>query len=643
MNINDIMNQLNSIESEEQRLNEQISQLESDRLSREQSQLRMVGQEPSPVPKSEEQIRLEQEKNNLVVNKNRLTNIIASYRQIQTIAANSEYSGYSIQDFEQMRESYDSKRKELAEKIQTMETERVTKEQSQLRMVGQEPSPVPKSEEQVRLEKEKLVAEQGFQKIVNIINIYNRTKEELNKLNEEKDLNKSLSEYSSIIYKINRAGLPEQLIENLMENKIENKNNLQEEIKETPQSIAEEKQLEPDVNQTPKQPVVQETTSLTREQEIYKLLEESSKRLRDALVNGDDNAVAQERGYRGQLLNELNAIKEEENRKIKEAEIAKYESLLQASNDRLQKATNENNEAAIAQERSYRQQVLNKIAEIKGIQLEEPKKVVSAKVEEPTPVENNDELEPEVVSKETIEEPVVEAEYDDYEQLNDEQIREKIKEIETKRKEIDGKIIKIDLNAPWEESSELMREFIILGKEKEKLQNLLPTKLESDSEEPIIEEIKEEVEEIKPVDIKEDESEKEVVKEEIKEEKKKIKRKPRFRKFLKKIIPSWMIRAGFAIKRAFSKVLNSNIDDTIDISDDVEADNSIGDDEVFVDEDAEEDLEKTIDFSSNELNVNQEENNPEQSLEQMKDILEQYRDNIEETLNDSKKTGRKLA
>ena len=390
-----------------------------------------------------------------------------------------------------------------------------------------------------------------------------------------------------------------------------------------------------------KEPEVANSKNMTREEEIYKLLEESSKRLRDALRNNDENAIAQERSYRQRLLNELNNIKEAENKKMRDAEIAKYEALLQASSERLQKAISENNEAAIAQERSYRQQILNKIAEIKGIKLEEPSKVVTPKVEEQPQATVNEEQ----VSEVTSEEQVEETEKEDFEQLNDEQIKERIKEIEEKRKEIDGKIIKIDLNAPWEESAKLMKEFIILGKEKEKLQGLLPNELEKNDEEQIKEPVvenKEEIEEIKPIDSKENEPEKEV----IKEEKKEHKRKPKFKNFIKKILPKWAIRTAFAIKRAISNIINPI--ESIEIAKDIETDDEIEmidepeiiKDEVSVNPKVEEDLENTMDFSNIDLNNTYK---TKEDLEKIKDILKDYANKIEEELGDMNKTSKKMA
>ena len=520
MDINALTNELNSIRNEEQRLNEQINQLETERLKKEELQS-ITG--PITIEKSEEQVRLEERRNSLVVNKNKINNIIASYRQMSLIASNSEYKGYSIKNFEELRNKFDTRRKELGNMIQVLETARLKKEELQS-ITG--PITIEKSEEQKKLEKEKLEAEQAFQKNVNIIILYNRINEELNKLKEEKDLNKYLTKYGTLIYQANKAGLPEQLMVNLMNNKIEVKENLDNKFinpvseKEKSNSNSNSNsnlKSDPDNQEEIKKEEKKEiiVSSKSREEEIKDLIRDSAVRMRKAKEEGNDVEYIKERSIFSSLTKELNEIKEEKARKFREEEIKKEEALLENSKKRLQEAKDNNNQDAYAYEMNYRQAILEKINELNN-------KI--KKNSDSTSVINYGNSN--INQKKEEENEVIEEKK---EELSEEEIREKIIELQSKRKEIDDEIIKIDINAPWGNTYELMGQYIKVSQEINRLKSMLP-------------------------------------KEDIKKENKKQenKRKPRFRRFLS-TIKVGVRNALYGIKRLGSKIFEKDKDMEVDI------------------------------------------------------------------------------
>ena len=100
-------------------------------------------------------------------------------------------------------------------------------------------------------------------------------------------------------------------------------------------------------------------------------------------------------------------------------------------------------------------------------------------------IEEQPKVEETKVEEEKKEETKVE---DEYSKLSSEEIQKRIKEIEEKRKEVDSRIIKIDLNAPWKGTPEAMLEYINLVKELDKLKKALAKKEETkvENKEPVI-------------------------------------------------------------------------------------------------------------------------------------------------------------
>ena len=272
------------------------------------------------------------------------------------------------------------------------------------------------------------------------------------------------------------------------------------------------------------------------------------------ILNDDENAIAEERSYRQSLLNELFEIKrlakeEEINKKVKE-----LEEELKKTVSNIDEAKLIGDDNLIAREIGNRQRIQSEIARLKGF--EEPKKINSpviknAEKEEknkvnPIKVENPKIIEPEKV-KETnkinpikIENPRVNEEPKKV-GISKEEINKMISILNAKKEDIDSKIIKIDLNAPFEETAKQMKEYIKTCKEINKLKE----ELYSLEEKP---KAKEEISEVKEESNKEEKSE---VKNEEKEEKKK--RTPKFKRFLTKSVPGFLKRTGFKIRSIFDR------------------------------------------------------------------------------------------
>ena len=556
MNINDFEKEINIINNRVQLLDEQIKKLEEDRLRREESQITLVGQEKPKIPKTPEQVSLENERQELIINKNRIINTMNSYNRIKKDSDNSDFKGMDINDFIRIRDNYDKERKEILKNINKLEGERIQKELDSLTVVGKIPK-VSKSKEQIELEEKKQLSETRYQLMVNTINIYNGYKKELESLANETDLKKKADGIASIIYNANKRGFPEQLLVNLLEGKEPVKKEeavVSNEPKEEIIEVIEDNtnNIEKDI----KKEFISDKKTIfnSREEEIKFELDKSMKRLQVAILNDDENAIAEERSYRQSLLNELFEIKrlakeEEINKKVKE-----LEEELKKTVSNIDEAKLIGDDNLIAREIGNRQRIQSEIARLKGF--EEPKKINSpviknAEKEEknkvnPIKVENPKIIEPEKV-KETnkinpikIENPRVNEEPKKV-GISKEEINKMISILNAKKEDIDSKIIKIDLNAPFEETAKQMKEYIKTCKEINKLKE----ELYSLEEKP---KAKEEISEVKEESNKEEKSE---VKNEEKEEKKK--RTPKFKRFLTKSVPGFLKRTGFKIRSIFDR------------------------------------------------------------------------------------------
>ena len=567
MNINDFEKEINIINNRVQLLDEQIKKLEEDRLRREESQITLVGQEKPKIPKTPEQVSLENERQELIINKNRIINTMNSYNRIKKDSDNSDFKGMDINDFIRIRDNYDKERKEILKNINKLEGERIQKELDSLTVVGKIPK-VSKSKEQIELEEKKQLSETRYQLMVNTINIYNGYKKELESLANETDLKKKADGIASIIYNANKRGFPEQLLVNLLEGKEPVKKEeavVSNEPKEEIIEVIEDNtnNIEKDI----KKEFISDKKTIfnSREEEIKFELDKSMKRLQVAILNDDENAIAEERSYRQSLLNELFEIKrlakeEEINKKVKE-----LEEELKKTVSNIDEAKLIGDDNLIAREIGNRQRIQSEIARLKGF--EEPKKINSPviknaekeeknkvnpikvenpKIIEPEKVENPKTIEPEKV-KETnkinpikIENPRVNEEPKKV-GISKEEINKMISILNAKKEDIDSKIIKIDLNAPFEETAKQMKEYIKTCKEINKLKE----ELYSLEEKP---KAKEEISEVKEESNKEEKSE---VKNEEKEEKKK--RTPKFKRFLTKSVPGFLKRTGFKIRSIFDR------------------------------------------------------------------------------------------
>lgn len=624
MNIFDLTNELNNINEKEKLLNEEISKLETSRIEKENSQLRLVGQEIKRVPKSVEQINLENERQALTINKNRIINLDNMYKRIKVISSNSEFNGMDINDFIKFRDNYDLERKQVGEEISILENERIKKELDSLSIIGQLPK-VPKSEKQIALEEKKQLLETRYQLMVRTISIYNGIKKEIESLSNEKDILTKVNGLSKIIYNANKQGFPEQLLVNLLEGKelVEKK----EEVKEEEKVISTKEENTYKIDDFIKPEIKEEPIFNSREEEINYELDRSMKRLKEALVNNDESVIAYERSYRQRLLNELFKIKQEAKQKEIDEKVKALEKELVKSKERLDEAKLIGDDSLIAKETGERQRILLEIGKLKGFN--EPQKLntfvkpVTDKVKEepislPNPVKEetieepkeersitkSEEIETLDESKqEVIKEPVVNPKSKEEQEvksskastprplppkqasnLSIEDINRMLPILEKQRKEIDSRIVKIDLNAPFENDIDLMKEYVIISKkindlkeelkkkEEKEIEKVLNEIIIKDKEEPKKEEEKTETEvevEVVP-EINEDEEIKEETEEENasneneeEQEDKKEKRKFKFRRFIPTPVSNFFKKTGFGIRRLFSRNSDFNIDDSL--------------------------------------------------------------------------------
>lgn len=624
MNIFDLTNELNNINEKEKLLNEEISKLETSRIEKENSQLRLVGQEIKRVPKSVEQINLENERQALTINKNRIINLDNMYKRIKVISSNSEFNGMNINDFIKFRDNYDLERKQVGEEISILENERIKKELDSLSIIGQLPK-VPKSEKQIALEEKKQLLETRYQLMVRTISIYNGIKKEIESLSNEKDILTKVNGLSKIIYNANKQGFPEQLLVNLLEGKelVEKK----EEVKEEEKVISTKEENTYKIDDFIKPEIKEEPIFNSREEEINYELDRSMKRLKEALVNNDESVIANERSYRQRLLNELFKIKQEAKQKEIDEKVKVLEKELVKSKERLDEAKLIGDDSLITKEIGERQRILLEIGKLKGFN--EPQKLntfvkpVTDKVKEepislPNPVKEetieepkeersitkSEEIETLDESKqEVIKEPVVNPKSKEEQEvksskvstprplppkptsnLSIEDINRMLPILEKQRKEIDSRIVKIDLNAPFENDIDLMKEYVVISKkindlkeelkkkEEKEIEKVLNEIIIKDKEEPKKEEEKTETEvEVEAVpEINEDEEIKEETEEENasneneeEQEDKKEKRKFKFRRFIPTPVSNFFKKTGFGIRRLFSRNSDFNIDDSL--------------------------------------------------------------------------------
>lgn len=624
MNIFDLTNELNVINEKEKMLNEEISKLETSRIEKENSQLRLVGQEIKRVPKSVEQVNLENERQALIVNKNRIINLDNMYKRIKVISSNSEFNGMDINDFIKFRDNYDLERKQVGEEISILENERIKKELDSLSIIGQLPK-VPKSEKQIALEEKKQLLETRYQLMVRTISIYNGIKKEIESLSNEKDTLTKVNGLSKIIYNANKQGFPEQLLINLLEGKelVEKK----EEVKEEKKVISTKEENTYKIDDFIKPEIKEESIFNSREEEINYELDRSMKRLKEALVNNDESVIAYERSYRQRLLNELFKIKQEAKQKEIDEKVKALEKELVKSKERLDEAKLIGDDSLIAKEIGERQRILLEIGKLKGFN--EPQKSnsfvrpVTDKVKEKpislsNPVKEEPIEEPKeerTISKseeietldeseqELFKEPVVNPKPKEEQEvkpskvstprplppkptssLSIEDINAMLPILEKQRKEIDSRIVKIDLNAPFENDIDLMKEYVRISKkindlkeelkkkEEEEIEKVLSEIIIKDKEEPKKEEEKTETKvEVEAVpETNEAEKNKEEIEEENasneneeEQEEKKEKRKFKFRRFIPTPVSNFFKKTGFGIRRLFSKNSDFNIDDSL--------------------------------------------------------------------------------
>lgn len=624
MNIFDLTNELNNINEKENLLNEEISKLETSRIEKENSQLRLVGQEIKRVPKSVEQINLENERQALIINKNRIINLDNMYKRIKVISSNSEFNGMDINDFIKFRDNYDLERKQVGEEISILENERIKKELDSLSVIGQLPK-VPKSEKQIALEEKKQLLETRYQLMVRTISIYNGIKKEIESLSNEKDILTKVNGLSKIIYNANKQGFPEQLLVNLLEGKelVEKK----EEVKEEEKVISTKEENTYKIDDFIKPEIKEEPIFNSREEEINYELDRSMKRLKEALVNNDESAIANERSYRQRLLNELFKIKQEAKQKEIDEKVKALEEELVKSKERLDEAKLIGDDSLITKEIGERQRILLEIGKLKGFN--EPQKLntfvkpVTDKVKEepislPYPVKEETIEEPkeersitkseeietlDESEQEVIKEPVVNPKSKEEQEvksskvstprplppkptsnLSIEDINRMLPILEKQKKEIDSRIVKIDLNAPFENDIDLMKEYVVISKkindlkeelkkkEEKEIEKVLNEIIIKDKEEPKKEEEKTETKvEVEAVpEINEDEEIKEETKEENasneneeEQEDKKEKRKFKFRRFIPTPVSNFFKKTGFGIRRLFARNSDFNIDDSL--------------------------------------------------------------------------------
>lgn len=587
MNIFDLTNELNNINEKEKLLNEEISKLETSRIEKENSQLRLVGQEIKRVPKSVEQINLENERQALIINKNRIINLDNMYKRIKVISSNSEFNGMDINDFIKFRDNYDLERKQVGEEISILENERIKKELDSLSIIGQLPK-VPKSEKQIALEEKKQLLETRYQLMVRTISIYNGIKKEIESLSNEKDTLTKVNGLSKIIYNANKQGFPEQLLVNLLEGKelVEKK----EEVKEEKKVISTKEENTYKIDDFIKPEIKEEPIFNSREEEINYELDRSMKRLKEALVNNDESVIANERSYRQRLLNELFKIKQEAKQKEIDEKVKVLEKELVKSKERLDEAKLIGDDSLIAKETGERQRILLEIGKLKGFN--EPQKSnsfvrpVTDKVKEEPKEEKTISKSEEIEildesEQEVIKEPVVNPKSKEEQEvkpskvstprplppkptssLSIEDINAMLPILEKQRKEIDSRIVKIDLNAPFEKDIDLMKEYVEISKKINDLKEELKKKEEEKAETKV------EVEAVPETN--EDEKNKEETEEEnasneneeVKEEKKE-KRKFKFRRFIPTPVSNFFKKTGFGIRRLFSRNSDFNIDDSL--------------------------------------------------------------------------------
>ena len=229
---------------------------------------------------------------------------------------------------------------------------------------------------------------------------------------------------------------------------------------------------------------------------------------------------------------------------------------------------------------------------------------------------------PKIFSVKNFIEKEAEEEIDpELEELSDGEIKDRIKDLETKRKALDDEIIKISLDSSkdfWNETYEQMGRFIEMGKEIYKLKELLPEVIENN----VLEEQEE------PVNQQNDNVQEE-------QKSKSESRKVKFKKFITAKMPKHAVRICFAVRKAISDLFNRNktVEITGDVENEVESnvepiieDNveKLDDEEQIIEIQDDEDDEITQDFTqlSDDLGKTQ------SDLEKMKEIMEKYRDDI---------------
>ena len=456
---------------------------------------------------------------------NEYNKLINLYKRLKIFAEESIYKDSSIDDFIRARDNYNNKIKQLDEQINALEKGNRIREQSriedQIRKIGIIDSRnSSKSIEQINLEKERLSYEEDFQELDNIIIKYNIVKEKISNL-DFNDLLKYVSECNDIINQANQSNLPSQLLVKLMEEKRLVPNNKQE-IKEQP-IVSSDMNSEEDK---------ESSIFDIREKTINKKFADTGEKLKEAMDNDDEEEIVRIRMYRQQLLKELNQINSERIKESRLGEIIKLERLLDESNKRLEKI-NFKDDDKIFEERIIRQKVLDRLYEIeKDIKV---KPVASEKnfstynkksfdnifegaVVEETPLEDEKTFK---VSNSFVK---GEEDFDVKYGLVGLSLNEQITKLEKIRKRIDSEIIKIDLNAKWEGTPELMKEYYIISKAIEK---------------------------------KNAEINNQVVEEEINDSKseKRKRRVPRFRKMLTETIPKILKEKIYSVRKYISNII----------------------------------------------------------------------------------------
>ena len=116
MDYNDLSGILQRIEENERELTEKIANLKNELSKSENNEYQLVGTNE----KKDELVKLENDRNSLIVVKNKIHNTFATYNQLKVQADKSEYSGMSYDDFKNMLGELDLNRKELENKIEEL-------------------------------------------------------------------------------------------------------------------------------------------------------------------------------------------------------------------------------------------------------------------------------------------------------------------------------------------------------------------------------------------------------------------------------------------------------------------------------------------------------------------------------------------